>query len=124
MPGDPLHPIARRVRAAREFAKLSRDGLGSLLGMSGATIGRWERGDWESEPPNVGQLQLVARHTGVPEWFMLGGFEAGHLQPNPLTTRPAPMVPAEDMAEEALDALARPTPDTRPVPGRADGISE
>lgn len=74
-----LRPVAHgtlpnRIRAAREYAGLSRAGLAAELGMSSETIGRYERGEW-IEPPKKPTLQAIARATRVPEWFIFTGFE-------------------------------------------------
>lgn len=70
------HPLAKRLRAARAYAESSRQQVGAAIGVSDQTIGRWERGDWKTSAPNTALLEAFARATEVPEWFVIGGFEA------------------------------------------------
>lgn len=58
---DRLHPVARAIRAARAWSGLSRQQLATRLGLkAGATIGRWERGDWRDGPPRPPMLEALA----------------------------------------------------------------
>lgn len=68
MPAGPDHAIAREIRAARAYARMSREGLGKELGVSDATIGDWERGDFTREPP-LAMLAAIADATGLPRQF-------------------------------------------------------
>lgn len=72
MPAAGSHlPYARRYRAARAFAGLSRGELAAALGVHSETVKRRELGQ---AAPGPGEPELVARICGVPEPFMLGGW--------------------------------------------------
>ena len=68
MPVGKDHPIAREVRVARAYAGLSRAQVGALIGVSGQTIGAWERGDFTQEPAS-GMLEALALKVGLPARF-------------------------------------------------------
>lgn len=78
--GDPNHPTARAVRAARAYSGMSRKQLGDLLELHPGTIGRWERGEWDDEPPKKPMLEVVARVSGLLE---LVEAMAADLEPDP-----------------------------------------
>lgn len=79
MAGDPLHPAARAVRAARAYANMSRTQLGALVDVKPGTIGRWERGDWKDGPPRAPMLEKIARETEV--YRMVEDLGAGEPDP-------------------------------------------
>lgn len=75
--GDPQHPAARAVRAARAYKGLSRSQLGQRVGVAAETIGRWERGEWREGPPRIAMLEAVARASGILELVnQMAGYEA------------------------------------------------
>lgn len=71
--GDPDHPVARAIRAARKYAGLSREQLGEAIGVGPATIGRYERGEWEREGPRQAALEGIGRATGIHEMLDVFG---------------------------------------------------
>ncbi|MCA1572874.1 MAG: helix-turn-helix domain-containing protein [Chloroflexi bacterium] len=75
MTQDSTRAIARRIRAARFYAGKSREQVGNVVGRSAEQIGRYERGDWKSDPPGTAIIQAIARATLVPEWFLTEGFQ-------------------------------------------------
>lgn len=44
---------------------MSRAQLGERIGMSGETIGRWERGEWRDGPPRAPMLEALVRASGL-----------------------------------------------------------
>lgn len=68
-------PLGNRIRAAREYAGISRDELARRIEYkAGGTIGRLERGDW-TEYPKERVLRDIANACGVPPWFVISGFD-------------------------------------------------
>jgi transcriptional regulator with XRE-family HTH domain len=68
-------PAQNRIRAAREYAGLSRSDLARRLGYSAETIARYERG-YGNKPPRDLVLVAIADECRVPHWFILDGFDA------------------------------------------------
>jgi transcriptional regulator with XRE-family HTH domain len=69
MAGDPSHPTARAVRAARIFSGRSRKQVADRLDLSEETIGRWERGDWRGDPPRTAMIEAIVRDSGLLEFI-------------------------------------------------------
>lgn len=71
MPENATRPqLARAIDAARAWADLSREQVGAAVGVSGETIGRWERGEWKRQPPRsalVGEVAYGARIESLSE---------------------------------------------------------
>lgn len=63
---------ARAFRAARAWADASQGDMAAAMGTSVPTIKRIEAGDRDLSPP---ERMFVARHCGVPEDFLTGGFD-------------------------------------------------
>lgn len=74
MEPDATRLIARRLRAARHYAGKSRLQIGQAVGRSAEQIGRYERGDWKTDPPGKTIIEGIARETLVPLWFIYEGF--------------------------------------------------
>lgn len=58
-----------RLRALRNEKKLTQDGLGKLLNVSGKTIGTWER---DSRQPNIEAINKLASIFDVTTDYLLG----------------------------------------------------
>lgn len=75
--------VARRVRAAQAYAKLSREQLGAAIGKSGSVIdeitgkrSRLRGASWE-------ELRAIASRCGVPfEWFWADFGRLGEIAPD------------------------------------------
>ena len=73
--GHPERALAKRIRAARAFAGISRRDLGKRVGLGEEQIGRYERGHWQ-ETPRRAIREGIARACGVPDWFLEIGWDA------------------------------------------------
>jgi transcriptional regulator with XRE-family HTH domain len=73
---DPDHRIASEIRAARAYAGMSRKQVGDAIGVSPWTIGNWERGEWEDQPPRIAMLEAIARACQIPDVWQAAGFLA------------------------------------------------
>ena len=91
---DPGGGLAARIREARESADLSQRELAALVGVSGTTVARWERGE---TAPDSEQLTGIALHCGT-DALELEGFDG--------RGRVAPMSRNERM-RALLGAIAR-----------------
>ncbi|MDO8209278.1 hypothetical protein [Conexibacter sp. CPCC 206217] len=93
--------VARRVRAAQAYAKLSRDELGRAIGKSGSVIdeitgkrARLRGASWD-------ELRAIATRCGLPfEWFWADFGRLGEIAPSGR----APALVSHGMTA-ALDAL-------------------
>lgn len=66
MEGGHTHEVAKRIRAARAYAGISRLALGRAVELSAEQIGRYERGAWKDGPPRRPMLDGIARACGLP----------------------------------------------------------
>jgi len=64
--------IGERIRESREAKRLPRTALAALVGVSAATVKRWETGQ---SYPDVLELHAIASATGSPV-YLLGSPEA------------------------------------------------
>lgn len=55
-------PLAARIAAWREHAKMSQADIGRRLGLTRQSVGAWERGE---SPPTQENLEALARLLGV-----------------------------------------------------------
>lgn len=63
-----------RLRLAREFKGWTKEALGREVGLTGAAIGQFERGD---STPNTGTLERLAMSLAVPVDFFAAGSDSG-----------------------------------------------
>ena len=71
--------LSRRYRAARAWAGLKQSELAEQLGIDATTVMRREAGEAD---PKRGEQLAVAKITGVPADFLLGGFQALGAEPS------------------------------------------
>lgn len=101
--------IAREIRAARAYAGWSRDQLGKAIGVSGQTIGKWERGDFTRQPAD-GMLRAILDTTKLPERLTA------------LADPPKPSVAARARdAAQRLNDTPGASPKSDDAPDEADG---
>lgn len=110
--------LQHRIRAARCFAKLKQRELAKLLDISEQTQKNSEAG---KRTPKKPEREAIARATGVPEWFLEGGWEN-----YPGATQPAvDDVPPESEADAKASAEAADSDDAigadEPGPTEASG---
>lgn len=63
-----------RLQLAREFRGWTKEELGRQVGLSGAAVGQFERGD---ATPNTGTLERLAAALAVPVAFFAAGADSG-----------------------------------------------
>lgn len=61
-PVVPPTPFARNIRALRKNRGLSQEGLAAELGVTFATVSRWERGKGQT---SLESLAMIAKYFGV-----------------------------------------------------------
>jgi transcriptional regulator with XRE-family HTH domain len=65
---DRYREIGRRIRQARETARLTQEDLGRALGISGVAVGHYERG---ARSVGIAELERIATVLGRPvTWFL------------------------------------------------------
>lgn len=75
MPGRPAKPIVNppnRIREAREAKGLTQDVLGARVGVTGATVAKYETG---AAAVSVHQLGRIARAMQVPAYTLISDYE-------------------------------------------------
>lgn len=83
VPSPAAAHIGGRIRAAREAATLTQDGLGHLSGIDSSNIRAYEGG---RALPNLYTLVRLAEAAGTRPEFLVEGLEAG-MFPTPTTDR-------------------------------------
>lgn len=73
-------PLAERLQTAREAAQLKQDEFALIIGVSTATVSRWERGSTE---PNISELLRVAKATGCSVNWLATGYHQDDHQDDP-----------------------------------------
>lgn len=138
--------LPARLRVARAHANLTLTEAGALASVSSRQWSRYENGDYNDTraPLTSDQLLHVAAETGVPGWYMLGGWAAEELEPTATerlealerrfdalraSTQADPLALFEQALPELVPRLLRalgeaPSPANgpdRPFPGVGDG---
>lgn len=91
------------VKVAREHARLSRSGLADKIGVSYATVWRWETG--KQSPENAAVVARFAEVTGVDlnEALAAAGLRPGEEAPEQPTIQERPLDPVLAEVQRLLD---------------------